>query len=177
VSNSGFESEVVRRLIYDVYGVIDTWERLFGIRPSVETVIKIMRVKELLKQGATLREAIRSVGLGWKSFYKYTPLIYLEDPDLLIPIPKRFLKECMRVMSFDTLVQIRAVLNEIAKYAALELAWRLYRIGRVKPDEFGKKWYTLAQDLMKAWIYELATGLIEYINVILKRPYKATPRG
>jgi hypothetical protein len=127
-----------------------------------------MKVKELLKRGTTLREAIRSVGLGWKSFYKYAPLIYLEDPDLLIPIPKRFLKECMRVMGFDTLVQIRAVLNEIAKYAALELAWRLYRIGRVKPDEFGKKWYKLAQDLLKAWIDELAIGLIEYIREYIR---------
>jgi hypothetical protein len=165
VSDLGFESEVSRRFIYDL---IKAWERLFGTRPSMETMIKIMKVKELLKRGATLREAIRSVGLGWKNFYKYSPLIYLEDPDLLIPIPKRFLKECMRVMSFDTLVQIRAVLNEIAKYAALELAWRLYRIGRVKPDEFGKKWYTLAQDLMKAWIYELAISLIEHIKEYIK---------
>ena len=165
MSDLGFESEVSRRFIYDV---IKAWERLFGTRPSVETMIKIMKVKELLKRGATLREAIRSVGLGWKSFYKYAPLIYLEDPDLLIPIPKRFLKEYTRVMSFDTLVQIRAVLDEIAKYVALELTWRLYRIGRVKPDEFGKKWYTLAQDLMKAWIYELATGLIEYIREYIR---------
>jgi len=165
VSDLGFESEASRRFIYDA---IKAWERLFGIRPSMETMIKIVKVKELLKQGATLREAIRSVGLGWKNFYKYSPLIYLEDPDLLIPIPKRFLKECMRVMSFDTLVQIRAVLNEIAKYAALELTWKLYRIGKVKPDEFGKKWYTLAQDLMKAWIYELAISLIEHIKEYIK---------
>jgi len=74
VSNSGFGSGVIRRLIYDL---VDTWERLFGVRPSVGTVIKIMKVEELLKRGATLREAIRSAGLGWKSFYKYAPLMYL----------------------------------------------------------------------------------------------------
>jgi hypothetical protein len=163
VSNSGFESEVVRRLIYDVYDVFDTWERLFGIRPSVETVIKIMKVKELLKRGATLREAIRSVGLGWKSFYKYAPLIYLDNPNLLIFIPKQFLKQYTHILSYDTLTQTRVVLNEVAKYAALELAWKLYRKGKVKPDKFGKKWYTLAQDLLKAWIDELATSLAEDI--------------
>jgi hypothetical protein len=156
VSNSEFESEVVRRLIYDVYGVIDTWERLFGIRPSVETVIKIMKVKELLKRGATLREAIRSVGLGWKSFYKYAPLIYLDNPNLLIFIPKQFLKQYTRILSYDTLTQTRVALNEVAKYVALELTWKLYRKGKVRPDEFGKKWYTLAQDMLKAWIHELA---------------------
>jgi len=160
VSNSGFESEVVRRLIYDVYGVIDTWERLFGIRPSVETVVKIMKVKELLKRGATLREAIRSVGLGWKSFYKYAPLIYLDNPNLLIFMPKQFLKQYTHILSYDTLTQTRVVLNEVAKYAALELVWKLYRKGKVRPDEFGEKWYTLAQDLLKAWIHELAEDIL-----------------
>jgi hypothetical protein len=148
---------VVRRLIYDL---IDTWERLFGIRPSVETVIKIMKVEELLKRGATLREAIRSAGLGWKSFYKYATLIYLDDPDLLIPIPKHFIKQYTHVLSYDTLAQTRVVLNEVAKYATLELAWKLYRKGKVKPDEFGKKWYTLAQDLLKTWIHELAEDIL-----------------
>ena len=157
MSNSGFESEVVRRLIYDI---VDAWERLFSIRPSAETVIKIMKVEELLKRGATLREAIRSAGLGWKSFYKYAPLIYLNDPDLLIPIPKSFLKQYMHVLSYDTLTQARVVLNEVAKYAALELTWKLYRKGKVKPDEFGKKWYTLAQDLLKTWIHELAEDIL-----------------
>jgi hypothetical protein len=90
VSNSEFGFEASQRLIYNV---VDAWERLFGIRPSVKTIIKIMKIRELLKQGVSLREAVHSVGLGWKSFYKYAPLIYLNDPDLLIPIPKHFLKE------------------------------------------------------------------------------------
>jgi hypothetical protein len=66
-------------------------------------------------------------------------------------------------MSFDALTQTMVTLNEIAKYAAFELTWRLYRKGKVKPDEFGKKWYRLAQDLLKAWIHELATSLAEII--------------
>jgi hypothetical protein len=123
----------------------------------------LWKVKELLKRGATLREAIHSVGLGWKSFYKYAPLIYFDDPDLIIPIPKGFLKQYIHIVNFDTLTQIRVVLNEVAKYAALELAWKLYRKGRIKPDEFGKKWYTLAQDLLKAWMDELVNDLAEYI--------------
>jgi hypothetical protein len=123
-------------------------------------MVKIMKVHELLKQSVSLRKAIRSVGLGWKSFYKYAPLMYLGDPNLLIPISKRFLKEYTHVMSFDTLIQIRVVLNEIAKRTALELTWKLYRKGKVKPDEFGKKWYTLAQDLLKTWIYELAEDIL-----------------
>jgi hypothetical protein len=32
----------------------------------------------------SVEEAIRNVGLGWKSFYKYAPLIYLDESDLLI---------------------------------------------------------------------------------------------
>lgn len=55
------------------------------------------------------------------------------------------------------------MLNEVAKHAALELAWRLYRKGKVKPDGFGKKWYTLAQDLLKAWMDKLATSLTKDI--------------
>jgi len=165
VSNSGFESKVVRRLIYDL---VDTWERLFGIRPSVETVIKIMKVEELLKRGATLRETIRSVGLGWKSFYKYAWLMYLGDPDLLIPIPKHFIKQYTHVLSYDTLVQTRVVLNEVAKYAALEMTEELYREGKVKPDEFGKKWYKLAQNLLKTWIHELAKDILSNYIAIMR---------
>jgi hypothetical protein len=47
-----------------IHNVIELWERLFGVKPSVETMIKIMKVRELLKRGVTPREAIRSVGLG-----------------------------------------------------------------------------------------------------------------
>jgi hypothetical protein len=66
-------------------------------------------------------------------------------------------------MSFDTSTQTMVTLNEIAKYATFELTWRLYRKGKVKPDEFGKKWYRLAQDLLKAWMRELVTSLAENI--------------
>jgi ACT domain-containing protein len=36
-----------------------------------ETRAKLERVKELLKQGYSLRKAIRGAGLGCKSYYKY----------------------------------------------------------------------------------------------------------
>jgi hypothetical protein len=64
------------------------------------------------------------------------------------------------VLSYDTLAQTRVVLNEVAKYATLKVTWKLYRKGKVKPDEFGKKWYTLAQDLLKTWIHELAEDIL-----------------
>jgi len=85
VSSSEPRSEASRRCIYDV---IEAWERLFGVKPSVKTIVKIMEVRELLKRGAALKEAVRNAGLGWKSFYKYAPLIYLGNPDLLISIPR-----------------------------------------------------------------------------------------
>jgi hypothetical protein len=97
VSNSGFESEAARRLIYDVVGA---WERLFGIRPSVKTMIKIMKVEELLKRGATPGGLSAALALG-KSFYKYAPLIYLGNPDLSIPIPKHFLRQYTHIMDFE----------------------------------------------------------------------------
>jgi len=68
-------------------------ERLLGIRPSVETIIKIMKVIKLLKQGVSLREVICNVGLGRKSFHRHVPLIYLNEPGLLIPILKHFLNQ------------------------------------------------------------------------------------
>lgn len=100
MSSSELRSEASRGHIYDV---VETWERLFGVKPSVKTMIKIMKVRELLKRGATLKEAVRNAGLGWKSFYKYAPLIYLNDPNLLIPIQKYFLKQYIHVMDFDNL--------------------------------------------------------------------------
>jgi hypothetical protein len=38
----------------------------------------------------SLRESIRRVRLGWKNYYKYAPLVYL-DPGIPIPVPKRHL--------------------------------------------------------------------------------------
>jgi hypothetical protein len=165
VSSSESKFEVDQQLTY-IHKIIETWERLFGVKPSAETIVKIVKVRELLKQGISLRKAIRGTSLGWKSFYKYASLIYLDEPDLLIPIPKGFLKQYIHIVNFDTLTQIRVVLNEVVKYAALELTWKLYRKDRIKPDEFGKKWYELAQNLLKTWIHELVEDTL-FRNMIL----------
>jgi|GEM_PF-4646798 len=92
----------------------------------------------------------------------------LSDLDLLIPIPKGFLKQYTHVLSYDALTQAKVVLNEVAKHAALELTGKLYRKGKVKPDEFGKKWYKLAQNLLKTWIHELAKDILSNYIAIMR---------
>ena len=38
---------------------------------------------------------------------------------------------------------------------------------KVKPDEFGKKWYKAASNLLKTWIHELAKDILSnYIAIM-----------
>ena len=65
---------------------------MYGLSPESETLLKILRLQELLKKGFSVRRALRAVGLGWRNYYEYAPVIYM-DPELLIPIPKEFIRD------------------------------------------------------------------------------------
>ena len=82
---------------------------------------KIERLQELLEKGLPVRKALRTLGLGWKSYYKYAPLIY-SDPKLLIPVPKSFTRNHTFIgFKHEFLNKLRPALNEAAKYAAMEI--------------------------------------------------------
>ena len=109
-----------------------------------------------------MREALKAVGLGQKNYYKYAPIIYM-DPELLIPLPKGFIRD-YSILRID-LEQLRMVLDEVAEYKALNIVKKQLLRGKIRRSEFGRKWLELAQDLLKAWIHEISIQLIEQIHL------------
>jgi len=64
---------------------------------------------------------LRAVKLGWKNYYKHTPLIY-SDPELLIPIPKTFIRShTFTGFRHEFLSLLRLALNETTKYAVTKI--------------------------------------------------------
>ena len=89
-------------------------ERVHGLNPEPETLLKILELQELLKKGGfSVRRALRAVSLGWRNYYKYAPIICM-DPELPIPLPKSFIME-HSILGIN-LDQLRIALNEVAKY-------------------------------------------------------------
>ena len=62
-----------------------TIERVYGLSPESMALLKILMPRKLLKKGLSVRRALKIVGLGWKNYYKYVPVIYM-DPELPISI-------------------------------------------------------------------------------------------
>lgn len=59
-----------------------------------------------------MRNAIKAVKLGWKNYYKYAPVIYM-DPGVVVPVPKTFLRDHMVMeLSADSLERPRLVVSE-----------------------------------------------------------------
>ena len=81
------------------------------------------------------------------------------DPELPIPLPKGFIRDYSILGT--NLDQLRIALNEVAKYLALDIARKQLLRGRIKRSEHGRKWLEISQDLLKAWIHEITTQLIE----------------
>lgn len=133
-------------------------ERVHGLSPKSETLLKILKLQELLKRGLSVRRALKALGLGWKNYYKYAPIIYM-DPELPIPLPKEFIRD-YSILGID-LDQLRVALNEVTKYTALDIMRKQLLKGKIKRSGFGRKWLELAQDLLKVWIHEISTQLIE----------------
>ncbi|WP_440060000.1 hypothetical protein ACSU1N_02265 [Thermogladius sp. 4427co] len=133
--------------------------RAFGLSPSRETLVKILKLQSLLERGATLRGAIRRVGLGWKNYYKYAPVIYM-SPRLLVPISKSYLRVHAVHFGWELVERIRLAVNEVVKDAVLEMAKRLLK-GKIKHRDLGKRWLRVAQDLVKAWMHEVFVSLVE----------------
>ena len=100
-----------------------------------------------------MRKALKAVVLEWRNHYKYAPVIHM-DPELHIPLPKGFIRD-YSILGID-LDQLRAVLNEVAKYAALDIVKRQLLRGKIRRSEFGRRWLELAQDLSETWIHEIS---------------------
>jgi hypothetical protein len=121
------------------------------LNPSPETVRKIGLVKKLLMSGKPLYIAVREAKLGWKSYYKYAPLIY-DDPDILVPLPKTTLRD-YRYRGIDV-EGVRMVLDCVAKHEATRLI-RDILAGRRGREEVRQKvkrnprrhWLQLCKDL------------------------------
>jgi len=64
------------------------------------------------------------------------------DPELLIPLLKGFIRD-YSILRID-LDQLRIVLNEVAKYAALDIVKKQLLRAGIKRSEFGRKWLELA---------------------------------
>ena len=133
---------------------------LFGLEPSRETILKIAELRRLIREGLSVRESVRRVGLGWKNYYKYAPLIYMSS-DLLIPIEKSYLRGYALHFGSELVEQFRLAVNDVAKEVALEVAGRNLLEGRIKRGDLGRHWLSLSRDLVKAWIYEAFMNLIE----------------
>ncbi len=137
-------------------------ERMYGLSPELETLLKILRLQELLKRGLSVRKALKAVGLGWKNYYRYAPVIYM-DPELFIPLPKGFIRD-YSILKID-IDQLRIALNDVAKYVALDVVRKQLLRGKIRRSEFGRKWLELTQNLLKAWIHEISMQLIEQIHL------------
>ena len=148
----------VEDLFKKLVGLRKAAERVYGLSPEPETLLKILRLQELLKKGFSVRRALKAVGLGWRNYYKYAPVIYM-DPELLTPLPKGFIGD-YSILGID-LDQLRIVLDGVAEYAALDIVRKQLLRGKIRRSEFGRKWLELAQDLLRAWIHEISIQLIE----------------
>ncbi len=92
---------------------------LLGLEPSRETLLKIAELQRLIRGGLSIRESVKRVGLGWKNYYKYAPLIYMSS-DLLIPVQKSFPRDCVLHFGPDLVKRIRLSVNDAVKREALE---------------------------------------------------------
>jgi hypothetical protein len=136
-------------------------ESVLGLSPSVETLLKIIELQEMLRRGVSPRRAVEAVGMGWKSYYKYAPIIY-SDPELLIPLPKTFLRDhAVTGLGLEFVEQLRLALNEVAKHAAWVRARELLIRGAIGRSELGKRWLKTAQELAKRWIHEAVESALE----------------
>jgi hypothetical protein len=135
-------------------------EGLLSYRPGLETLVKILRLQELLRKGLPLYRAVKDAGIGWKNYYKYAPAVYM-DPGLLIPVPKSFLRDRMVLgVSGETLEQLRIAVNEVAKHAAWQVTRKRLLRGIIKRSQLGKEWLETAKHIVMAWIDEVVKDLI-----------------
>ena len=103
----------VKDMFRELVGLRKAIERTYGFSPELET--------------------FKAVGLGWKNCYKYSPVIYMNS-ELPIPLPKRFIRD-YSILGID-MGQLRVALNKVAKYAALDIAWKQLLRGKVRRSEF-----------------------------------------
>jgi hypothetical protein len=54
------------------------------------------------------------------------------------------------------------LLNGVAWQGAWDIILPKLAEGKIRGGEAGREWLNIAQDLIKAWIYEIVTPLIEW---------------
>jgi len=169
-SNRGRYSEVLE---------VKVLAETLGFNVSDLTAHKIAKLRELLREGLTLRKAQETLrkefggGLGWKNVEKYKLLIYL-DPEIPIPIPKSYLRQYVRVFGWpsirqasmsipwlNTSEQLVSILSEVAKYLALKITLAKFMNGKIHQSELSKFWFRLCQSLIMVWIDEIAQSFLE----------------
>lgn len=126
---------------------------------NLETEIKLDNLKELLKKGYSLRDAIRKVGVGWKTYYQYK-IYVLIDPE--VPLPKKRMKRLIERW-FPHKIDARTLfilLWSISRYTAKELLIRKRR-RQLYAREFNQ-FRKIADELMMKWSYELAQGFFNH---------------
>jgi ACT domain-containing protein len=115
-----------------------------------ETRAKLERVKELLKQGYSLRKAIRGAGLGCKSYYKYEGYVLADES---VPKPKKIsvvnVGGPYRVEKF-----LVDMLRDIAKHILRKVLIKRYGSPRAL-KKHGDEYKRLVKDLVNRWLYEM----------------------
>jgi len=79
---------VAEDLFRELVGLGKAIERTYGLSPELERLLKILRLQEFLKMGLSVRRALKAIGLGWKNYYKYAPIIYMDPGTTHITIQR-----------------------------------------------------------------------------------------
>lgn len=114
---------------------------------------KLDRVKELLKQGYSLRRALRDARLGWKTYHEYEEYI-LADPE--VPRPKKI--DYVKVGPVKIDYATYTILRELSRDVAERLVMRRHKTVNLKGLEKEVRW--LERTLRKIWLEEMALSAI-----------------
>jgi transposase-like protein len=112
-------------------------------------------LKELLKEGYSLRDAIRKVGVGWKNLLPVRNILTSRPRSSSTQEKMKRLIDMWFPYKIDTRTCF-IMLWEMSKYAAKELLVRKYR-RMLYVREFNQ-FRKIADELMIKWSYELAQG-------------------
>ena len=126
---------------------------------NAETAVKLEKLKALLKKGYSLKEAIRKVVIGWKTYYMYEIEI-LADPE--VPLPKKRIKRLIERW-FPFKIDSRKLLLllwEISRQTALELLIRKKR-RLLYANEF-HEFQQVADQLLMKWSQEIAEDFYKF---------------
>lgn len=102
-------------------------------------------VRSRLKEGCSVKEALKAVRLGWKTYYAYKDYIY---HDLGIPIREKRIA--------DNIISItrQVILWPVARHTSRKLIMRKYKTVKFDP-KLRKEARRLAKALIERWTNEV----------------------